>query len=285
MIYLFTALYSEASVFIKRFHLTKNQTRTKFQEFYNEEAGIRLTVTGVGEIAAAAAVSNVCSTYRPTEKDLLFNVGTCARTDDGGIFLCNKITELATGKTFYPDLLYRHDFEEAEILTGMCPLDHDGDEKRSLICPDGTLYDMEAAAVYQAGSYDFGPHQMIFLKLVSDRGNAKGTSREQIEQLMEVYADRLYSFVEQLSHISSGQAKSADGCSEQMDMRTDKLCADLHCSKVMGDLLRQYIRYCALSGVDVEAVVSDMYADKKLPCKDKKEGKQRFEELKRRLFE
>lgn len=285
MIYLFTALYTEASVFIKRFDLTKNQTRTKFQEFYNEEAGIRLTVTGVGEIAAAAAVSSVCSTYQPTEKDLILNVGTCARNNDGGIFLCNKITELATGKTFYPDLLYRHDFEEAEILTGMRPLDHDRNEEPSLISSDDALYDMEAAAVYQAGAYDFGPHQMVFLKVVSDKGYAKETSKEQLEQVMDTYADRLCAFVEQLSRISAARALGVNGWSKQWEDFTDRLCGDLHCSKVMRDRLRQYIRYCTLAGVDVEAVVSDMYDCGLLPCKDKREGKQRFEELKRRLFE
>ena len=50
MVYIFTALYCEAQIFIRQFNLTKNLENTWFQEFQNEEAHIRLTVTGVGEI-------------------------------------------------------------------------------------------------------------------------------------------------------------------------------------------------------------------------------------------
>lgn len=64
----------------------------------------------------------------------------------------------------------------------------------------------------------------------------------------------------------------------------EKLCADLHCSKVMGDSLRQHLRYFALTGMDVDSVIQKMYGEGMLPCKDKREGKLRFEELKRRLF-
>lgn len=80
MIYLFTALYCEAHIFIKQFNLAKNQNATWFQEFYNETIGIRLTVTGVGEIAAATAIGSVCSIYKPTQEDFLLNVGICAHT-------------------------------------------------------------------------------------------------------------------------------------------------------------------------------------------------------------
>ncbi len=50
MVYIFTALYCEAHIFIKQFNLIKNQERTWYQEFYNETDGIRLAITGVGEI-------------------------------------------------------------------------------------------------------------------------------------------------------------------------------------------------------------------------------------------
>ena len=58
MVYLFTALYCEAQIFIRQFNLTKNLENIWFQEFYNETLNLRLTITGVGELAAAAAVSS-----------------------------------------------------------------------------------------------------------------------------------------------------------------------------------------------------------------------------------
>ena len=147
MVYIFTALYCEAHIFIRQYNLIKNKDCTWYQEFYNETAGIRLAVTGVGEIAAAAVVSSVCSLYRPTQDDLLFNVGICAHTTNDGIFLCNQIIEKATGKTFYPDMLYRHNFKEGTIVTGMLPwiADHDNTQMTVPALTDN-LYDMEAAA-------------------------------------------------------------------------------------------------------------------------------------------
>ena len=286
MIYIFTALYCEASFFINQFHLVKNPEHTRFQEFYNETSGIRLTITGVGEIAAAAAVSSICTKYPPDAAGLLLNIGTCARmSGDEGMFLCNKIIEQATGKTFYPDLLYRHDFGEETVITGMLPCDRaDGFGEASRL-PDGALYDMEAAAIYQAGAYFFGPHQMLFVKVVSDRGTAAEVSKDQVGRLMEKSKDRWCELIEKLLQITSEYAKETHGGDEELEQLTDELCADMRCSKVMGDSLRQYIRYSFLSGGNVSSIVPELYGEGLLACIDKREGKRCFDELKRRLLE
>lgn len=286
MIYLFTALYCEASLFIRHFHLKKNPKNIRFQQFYNETDDICLTVTGVGEIAAAAAVSSVCIEHRSSREDLLLNVGICAReAESDGIFLCNKIVEQATGKTFYPDILYRHGFCEEMIVTEMMPYAGGAfDDIVPSSFPDGALHDMEAAAIYQAGSYFFGPHQMIFLKLVSDHGMSEAVSPEQVTCLMEAQKDPLCDFIRQLLDFASEHANREHGLDPEQEALYEKLCADLHCSKVMGDSLRQHLRYFALTGMDVDSVIQKMYGEGMLPCKDKREGKLRFEELKRRLF-
>ena len=305
MIYIFTALFCEAHILIRQFDLEKNTENTWFQEFYNETAGIRLTVTGVGEVAAAAAVGSVCSVYRPGSGDVLLNVGTCAYTaESDGIFLCNKITEQATGRTFYPDMLYRHNLHENAIVTGMLPWSEEGrgshgtskgypvkasspDAGLPAAVSDGSLYDMEAAAVYQAGSLFFSPHQMLFLKVVSDGGAAEEVSREQIERRMEKYQKCIFDLIGQISAITHMTEKDGNGanCLWQEDealIRT--FCRDLHCSKAMRDSMRQYIRYLSLAEMDYTFVIRDMYEKGLLPCKDKREGKLRFEEFKRRVF-
>lgn len=277
MIYLFTALHCEADVFIKRFRLEKIPKNVRFQEFYQEEAGIRLTVTGVGEIAAATAVSSVCATYEPQEEDMLLNVGTCSHiAGNHGVFLCNKILEQATGKTFYPDLLYRHNLQEEAIVTGMLPCNSEDNF-------DGNLYDMEAAAIYQAGAYFFGPHQMMFLKVVSDQGAAAEVSKEKVHHLMETYQETLFDFIGGLPVIAYGDHRNAEVL-QQKEIRMETLCADLHCSMAMRDALRQHIHYWELAGKEYASVIWDLYREGLLPCKDKREGKSCFEEIKRRLF-
>ncbi|MFQ8877619.1 MAG: hypothetical protein ACLR7N_03360 [Roseburia hominis] len=186
MIYVMMALYQEAHGLIRELEL-KNTAYAPFEVFDNESAGIRLVVTGVGEIAAAAATAAVCARDGADAADFLINIGCCAAANAGAdsgcepadrdmdsgygaayaaqigdLYVCHKITEQATGKTFYPDILYRHPWKERELVTGMQPLQR--------AAAHGALYDMEAAAVYQAGIRFFSPDRMLFLKVVSDFG-------------------------------------------------------------------------------------------------------------------
>lgn len=330
MIYIFTALYCEAKKLIRQFHLTKNPENTRFQEFYNEKSGIRLTVTGVGGIAAATAVGSICASYPPAEGDLLLNIGTCAyiRSTNGrqtgssrdgeGIFLCNQITEQATGRSFYPDMLYRHEFQEASIVTGTRSWNakdgsavgrdsgRDGAEYSRAGCDEagagnaerdeyrygdakrfdakyGPLYDMEAAAVYQAGAYFFAPHQMLFLKVVSDFGAADKVSPGQVERLMEMYGDGLLSFIGRLQALPE-QEGVRDAHLTCEGEEVEALCRDLHCSRAMCDSLKQQFHYLALTGADIRLLIQNLYKEGLVPCRDRREGKLRLEELKRTLF-
>ncbi len=284
MIYIFTALYCEAQIFIRQFHLKKNLMSTRFQEFDNEETGIRLILTGSGEIAAATAVGSVCTACQPKEKDILLNIGTCAQTGGSlGVFLCNKIIEQATEKAFYPDILYHHPFSEGTIVTGMKTWNNEGDSPMALTT-EGKLYDMEAAAIYQAGSCFFGPHQMVFVKIVSDGGAANRISERQIYNLMERYQNKLFEFVEKLCEYSHADAGTEGDITCYREAFMTKLCADLHCSKAMRDSLAQHIHYLTLEGVEYVPVIQEMYREGLLPCKDKREGKLRFEEFKRRVY-
>lgn len=280
MIYLFTALYSEAQIFIERFHLKKLADSQQFQQFRNESGQLLLTVSGVGEIAAAAAVSGVCTKYPPDRGDVLVNAGCCAGTTGrDGVYMIHKLTEQTTGKTFYPDLLYRHTFQEAELCTVMKPWKNTGNQT------DTVLYDMEAAAVCQAGAYFFGPHQMVFLKVISDSGEGNRLTAEEIRLRMEVHGKSICAFLEQLLRITqeAGWMAGTDGCSG-MEQWIRQLGADLHCSRAMEHSLRQYMRYAMLAEVDYESVIQQLYEEKRLPCRDKREGKRCFEELKQRLL-
>ena len=196
MIYLFTALYPEAQGLISRYHLKKEiSSGLRFQTFYNEKEGIRLTVTGAGEIAAACAVSSICLKYRAGVGDFLVNLGICgADATRGSLFFCHKLIEQATGKTFYPDILYAHECLEGTLITS--PTVQKQEEMQESITQqktqDTVLYDMEAAAVYQAGSYFFGPHQMSFLKVVSDFGEEQRIVLNDVVAIMDANADKMH---------------------------------------------------------------------------------------------
>ena len=222
------------------------------------------------------------------------NIETCMRVNDvvgkanadapGKIFLCSKIVEQCTEKTFYPDMLYRHGFDEAGIVTGSKLLDVQNSSRVLPVEQEMCLYDMEAAAIYQAGSYFFGPHQMSFLKLVSDAGAAGTVTAHQAEKLIETHIEDIAAYIRLLSNIAETEQQQERELSGQAMAWVEKLSADLHCSKVMQDSLRQHIRYLELSGIHYEDILCKMYEEGQLPCKDKREGKVRFDELKRKLL-
>ena len=298
MIYVMMALYQEAHGLIRELKLKKNTAYAPFEVFDNESAGIRLVVTGVGEIAAAAATAAVCARDGADTADFLVNIGCCAaggcepadRDMDSGygaahaaqigdLYVCHKITEQATGKTFYPDILYRHPWKERELVTGMQPLQR--------AAAHGALYDMEAAAVYQAGIRFFSPDRMIFLKVVSDSGVAgqERMTAETLAGLLEQHVKAVAGFLANLwKAADEEEALRSGGILQEDEAVLEQIFAALHCSQTMRASARQYITYAALTGYDWKVELKEWYARGLLPCKDRREGKVRLEELKQVLL-
>ncbi len=304
MIYVMMALYQEAHGLIRELELKKNTAYAPFEVFDNENAGIRLVVTGVGEIAAAAVVAAVCAQDGADAADFLINIGCCAAANAGAdsgcetvdsgmdsgygaahaaqigdLYVCHKITEQATGKTFYPDILYRHPWKERELVTGMQPLQR--------AAAHGALYDMEAAAVYQAGIRFFSPDRMLFLKVVSDFGIAgqERMTAEALTGLLEQHVKEVVAFLTNLREAADEEETLRSGGILQEDETVlERLFAALHCSQTMRASARQYITYAALTGYDWKAELEEWYARGLLPCKDRREGKVRLEELKQVLL-
>ena len=298
MIYVMMALYQEAHGLIRELELKKNTAYAPFEVFDNESAGIRLVVTGVGEIAAAAATAAVCARDGADAADFLVNIGCCAAggcepadrdmdsgygaahaAQTGDLYVCHKITEQATGKTFYPDILYRHPWKERELVTGMQPLQR--------AAAHGALYDMEAAAVYQAGIRFFSPDRMIFLKVVSDSGVAgqERMTAETLAGLLEQHVKAVAGFLANLwKAADEEEALRSGGILQEDEAVLEQLFAALHCSQTMRASARQYITYAALTGYDWKVELKEWYARGLLPCKDRREGKVRLEELKQVLL-
>ena len=274
MIYIFSAFYAEAKNIIDHYGLKKEKSpeMVRFDVFANES--IRLVITGVGEINAAAAVSNIGGAYGISPDDEILNVGCGAGFSSdiclGSIFLGNKLTEQMTGRTFYPDMLMKANFRECEIVTVARVLNEG--------C-DSVVYDMEAAAVYQAAAFFVGPHRMHFIKLVSDAGERIDQSK--ITELFALQEDKICGYIDRLLSACADKSPMDD---TQSAWNMDRLICDMRCSKVMGDQLAQLIKYCRLSGIDYKAVLDEYYTNGLLPCESKREGKKCLFELKQRLL-
>ena len=308
MIYIFTALYPEAKPLIRAFSLKKAVTGLPFDVYENTDNDLRLVITGAGMTAAACGVSAVLGRYGAGEKDHLINIGTCAaenlaceknddtKAGDREIYLCHKIMDRNTGRTYYPDMLYHHSFAETEIITepvvwksGIEQNVKTGDRNampdatQIMKCEQILLHDMESAAVYQAGSFWLGPHQMSFIKVVSDEGTGEKITPQTLECVIENNIEQIKAYVSDL-----GQALEPDEEQQRKEQHcmtvAEQLCQELHCSQTMRAAVVQCVRYWTLAEVNYQKVLDEMRADGKLPCHDRREGKKRFEELKQRLL-
>mgnify|MGYP004467207929 CR=1 FL=1 len=315
MVYVFCAFYGECSGLIKHYNLKKRQTDKyyRFDVFENENQPVRIILTGQGSVMAAVAVSGAASFFGIKAEDAIINVGICAGDyEPGQVFICNKITEGATGRTFYPDMILRSNLPERELLTAPVVIRKSIHEYANKDSNNMALYDMEAAAIYQAANLYVGPHRMGFIKVVSDNGDIEGLTPDFIKKLMAEVVDEIASYVDMFvtdagnwhndrqdafDKLNRGKNNSIqqqhmehyslndDMCrAEESTQFTNQLCKDLHCSKVMENQVRQLIKYLSLEGTDYMTYINKLYDEGRLPAHDKKNGKVCLDEIKRELL-
>ena len=202
MIILAMAIYCEAKPLIEKYRLKKDESYMPFTVFANEEKEILLIITGTGNAAAASSVAGVCAKLDlKADKNFLVNIGTCASTSASDeIYICSKITDESSERTFYPDMIYKNPFKEAEIITSAVLFKNKNDKN-----PQNTsgtvLYDMEAAFVWQAGAYFFAPHEMSFVKILSDNGDTEGITPDYITALVENHINIIGEYINRFRDI------------------------------------------------------------------------------------
>lgn len=303
MIHIFTALYPEAKPLIQALSLKKRAVQTHYQQFLSEEADLSLTITGVGPLQAAAVTASVLTDFDAGASDQLLSLGTAAAltTCPASMYHVNKITEAVTLRDFYPDMLLNTGLTEASLITGATllvaqdtwaqveaqqdvkPRQDTMDDSVLGILGDRLaaprLYDMEAAAVYQAASMFLGPHQMNFLRIVTDQGLSESEAvapqslAAHVTACVEQQVDTIVAVVDKLRALTAAEAAEHQVLTENEQQLVDKLIADAHFSKVMADECVQLIRYAALSQLDWQQPIAALYAEGLVPTRDKRAGK------------
>ncbi len=344
MVFIFTALFPEARPLIKKLGLKKRTDKIRFQQFVPEmylnsdtlhvgdvlddtiRPEIVLTVTGVGPIAAATAVSSTLTEYNATSYDQMLSFGTAAflhrvgvdykqssesksyersvkakmlvsdsnaaiqHSERYGMFLLNKILDQNVDKTFYPDMLIENEMPEASVVTGSTVLSERAAAFMDIAAEDYDLYDMEAAAIYQAGAFYLGPHQMSFIRVVTDNGIKEneydvGAMSKIIGESVTMHVDEIASYVEKLISMSHKDKSRNDFLTDEDILIVDRIIRDAHFSRVMQDQLRQYVKYAVLSDVDWKSPVNRLYQDGVLPTVDKRNGKKVLDAIRSSITE
>ena len=162
MLYIVTALYIEAKPLISLFNLKKDNTYTKFQVFSNKN--IKLIISGTGKIKSATALTYLISNKDIKENEYIINIGFIASLNNnsqlGDIVYISKIQNAYSDTTFYPEIIYKHNFLEGSLTT----FDKIIDNKIENI----EYIDMEAYGFFQTASIFFKKDKIFLLKIVSD---------------------------------------------------------------------------------------------------------------------
>lgn len=264
MVTIFTALRQEAAGLIKEMSLTRENN-----DVYTGE-NIRLLLTGIGKINAAASVGYYLGKYGTS--DYYVNYGSAASIGKPGeTFFIGQIIDRSSGDESFPDIADT-EFSHAALVTSDKPVTsyeilHDSFGRHSEV---PILYDMEASSIYQVLKKVSTPDRMIFIKTATDNGNAD--FKKSIE-LIDEAAPEVARYIKSLSE------KILPETSELPLF--DELSADLHCSETMKNQLSQYIRYAIVSGLfpELNAYIEALKANGQLPSPDRKHGKELLQKI------
>ncbi len=279
MLYVFCALYGEAKPFIEKYELERDMSFSHYQVF--ENADMILTITGVGVLPAAMAVTEVCTRIPPVSCDYLLNAGICGSIDSdvtaGDVFLVNKISDDVTKKEYYPDIIYKTGIPEKALCTVTVPG-----------YVEGALTDMESSGVYAAGERFFSADRMVFLKAVSDMGDTENAPRELKERCADTLLEKAEVFINEALEQSRRGIKDSleQGKRGEDDLaeKIEKLAEDLRLSATMNAGLKQLLRYMSIEGGDVRGLIERIYEEEELPVKVKSKGKRIYDGIYETIF-
>ena len=276
MIYIACAMYMEAAPFIRRFACKRDDSFRHEQVFAGDEAIV--IITGTSPVPAAIALTEALALLPPDDGDIFANVGLCGCSDPtveaGALYLVNSICEHATGRHFYPDMLYQHDHRTGGLTTFSSVV-------TTPSC-DAFLYDTEAAGLYQAAAPFFPADRMFFFKIVSDHGEDSAVlTPAEVSKLAENNAPCA---AESLLRFASFLPKYCSRSDEE-EAVVDYFCCSLRCSVTMEHELRRLIRYYELERGDVIAHLHEFFEAHGLDyetgvvLRSRKEGKDVLDEF------
>ncbi len=160
MINIFCALPCEAQPIIQYFKLTELKQFNLFRIYQSKDKEINLTVSGIGKLNAAAAVSYQHACINTDPGDIWLNIGVAghATIDVGEARLINKITDEQDDINWFPQINFKPPCDSEALITIDKP---SGDYQDA-------LFDMEASGFYRM-AIRLGSAELIHcLKIISD---------------------------------------------------------------------------------------------------------------------
>lgn len=185
-----TALAAEARPIIDRWRFRRIDASRRGSVYHSEMIDACLIVSGTGCLKTASAVSAILAT--DPEIEMALNIG-CAgildtAVDLGTTFLIHRLTDVSSGHSYHPDILYRHCWRENVLTTYGRPVRGEDD-------PEG-LVDMEGLGFFVAAQGFLPLHRIAVVKVVSDHLDVSRVEPKQVSMWIENQLDQVESLLE-----------------------------------------------------------------------------------------
>ncbi|MHC6180416.1 hypothetical protein ACYUJ6_11245 [Clostridium sp. JNZ X4-2] len=274
MVFISTALYCEAEPFIKKFSLKKDNSINKFQVFKNDEIVIVISNTGI--VNQVSACSYIIGRFDVNKYDTFINIGLCSSKNKsfkiGNVVLCNKITDGVNNRDFYPDMIFRHPFEEGCLESFPKALDQEQAEKIK-----GDIMDIEGSAFFQSVSIFLPPHRIYCLKVVFDYVHGNDIDEERIEELIEKSSEKICGWILDIAHEC---AKPSDILDEKDMNYINEIVSNFNLSVSMQQELKKLSKSYKIRNGNLLLALEPFT---QIYCKTKYERKMYFEKLVQQL--
>lgn len=274
LIFISTVLHCEAEPFIKKFSLKKDRNIKKFQVFKNNE--IVVIVSKKGAVNAASACAYAAGKFDMDEYDIFINVGLCVSRNrnlkKGTAVLCNKIMDSDTNSDFYPDMIFKHPFEEGCLESFPGVLDNKKLEKSK-----GDILDKEGAAFFQSASIFLPAHRIYCLKIVS--GYLSSGTLEEREK-GSLVGKNIEEICKWMYDVARGCGKPKNVLDERDMDYINEIISNLSLSVSMQEKLKKLARAYKIRNGDLLLALEPFT---QICCKTKREGKVYFEKLEQQL--
>ena len=191
MIYITCALSAEARLFLDYYKL-KQYTSLPFKVYESES--VKLIITGIGYTNALLATTALLAHFTPSKNDIFLNIGIAAAPTQyplNSLVVAHKL--LYNENTFYPDVLFSHNHEEADLRSVDLAQSYTSD----------TLVDMEAYGVFQAASRFLHLQQISIIKIISDHFNPESVTKDSILKNFTSNKNDIFELIQQIQAVQN----------------------------------------------------------------------------------
>ncbi len=192
------ALKCEAQAVIEEFNMKPYSQATLFDIFIDPDCNLSLTLSGVGKISSASAVIYTAMIFNNHQNHAWLNFGIAGHDfhKPGTAVLANKVTDNASGNTWYPQILFESNCENEPLITI---------DKPSCEYQGSAMYDMEATGFYEAVNRFSTLELTLCLKFISDNNqeDIKHINKKYVTGLIRENLETILIIIKELNRLSS----------------------------------------------------------------------------------